>query len=39
MQVSADDITNEDMFGFTYFEHKENVALSLAVCEYLGVKK
>jgi len=24
------------MAGFSYFEHKENVALALAVCEYLG---
>jgi poly-gamma-glutamate synthase PgsB/CapB len=27
------------MAGFSYFEHKENVALALAVCEYLGCER
>jgi len=32
-------VTNEEMPGFTYIEHKENVALALAVCEHLGVNR
>lgn len=31
-------IPDEYMEGFSYIEHKENVALSLAVCEKAGVK-
>ena len=31
--------TDEDMAGFSYIEHKENVALALAVCEHLGVDR
>ncbi len=32
-------ITPEEMLGFGYMEHRENVALSLAVCEHLGINK
>ncbi|MCX8015550.1 MAG: poly-gamma-glutamate synthase PgsB, partial [candidate division WOR-3 bacterium] len=32
-------VTDEDMKGFSYVEHKENVALALLVCENLGVDK
>lgn len=32
-------ISDEEMKGFTYLEHKENVALSVAVCEHLGIRK
>jgi len=32
-------ITPEEMLGFGYMEHRENVALSLAVCEHLGIDK
>jgi len=32
-------ISNEDMQGFSYIEHKENVALSLDVCEHFGIGK
>jgi gamma-polyglutamate synthase len=32
-------ITDEDMRGFSYIEHKDNVALALAVCESFGVKR
>ncbi len=38
-QSNENDVTNEDMIGFTYIEHKENVALALAVCEHLGVDR
>jgi poly-gamma-glutamate synthase PgsB/CapB len=37
--VEHQDITNDMMKGFSYIEHKENVALSLAVCEHCGVDK
>lgn len=33
------EITDEDMKGFSYLEHKENVALALLVCSNFGVSK
>ncbi len=36
-QINA--ITDEEMAGFSYKEHKDNVALALAVCEDLGVDR
>ena len=32
-------VSEEDMKGFTYIEHKENVALALAVSEHLGIDR
>jgi poly-gamma-glutamate synthase PgsB/CapB len=32
-------VSAADMIGFTYIEHRENVALALAVCEHLGVDR
>lgn len=32
-------ISNEEMEGFTYIEHKENVALALDICTHLGVDR
>ncbi len=32
-------VTSAEMAGFTYIEHKENVALALAVCNHLGVDR
>jgi len=32
-----DSVSNKEMEGFNYIEHKENVAMALAVCEHLGV--
>ncbi|MCS7258613.1 MAG: poly-gamma-glutamate synthase PgsB [candidate division WOR-3 bacterium] len=32
-------VSDEDMKGFKYIEHKENVALALLVCESLGIDK
>ena len=32
-------ITNEDLSGFRYIEHRENAALALAVCSQLGINK
>jgi poly-gamma-glutamate synthase PgsB/CapB len=38
-RVDASDITAEEMAGFSYIEHRENVALALAICEHLGVDR
>lgn len=35
--VTGDAVADETMRRFGYLEHKENVALALAVCEYLGI--
>lgn len=32
-------ITDDEMNGFNYIEHKENVALALSVCEHLGIQR
>jgi poly-gamma-glutamate synthase PgsB/CapB len=32
-------IRDDEMTGFSYIEHKENVALALAVCDSLGVER
>ena len=32
-------VTDHEITGFSYIEHKENVALALAVCESLGVER
>jgi poly-gamma-glutamate synthase PgsB/CapB len=32
-------ITDHDMRGFCYLEHKDNVALALAICQHLGVRR
>ncbi len=37
--VTSEAITDEKMKGFTYLEHKDNVALALAVCRHLGVSE
>ncbi|MDP8201459.1 MAG: poly-gamma-glutamate synthase PgsB [Candidatus Tenebribacter burtonii] len=39
IQSEDSGISNEDMQGFSYIEHKENVALSLKVCEHFGIDK
>ncbi len=40
LQVTTDEgVTPEDLSGFTYFEHAENVSLALAVCAHLGVDR
>lgn len=35
----ASSVTNDDIKGFTYIEHKENVALALDVCAQFGIEK
>jgi len=37
--VSSEGITDQMMSGFTYLEHRDNVALALSVCAHLGVEK
>ena len=34
---NPDSVSSKEMEGFNYIEHKENVAMALAVCEHLGV--
>jgi poly-gamma-glutamate synthase PgsB/CapB len=35
--VSPSNISSAELSGFSYLEHRENVALALSVCEHLGV--
>jgi len=37
--TEMESISDDDMQGFSHIEHKENVALSLAVCEHFGINK
>lgn len=37
--VTGEMVKFEDMQGFTYIEHQENVALALEVCQALGVER
>ncbi len=37
--VGEDDVSLDEMRGFGYVEHRENVALALAVCRHLGVER
>ena len=37
--VSKEDITEADMQGFSWIEHRDNVALSLEVCRRCGVSR
>jgi poly-gamma-glutamate synthase PgsB/CapB len=32
-------VTDDDMEGFIYMEHKENIALALDICSYLGIER
>jgi len=38
-QIRPHDVTDADIAGFSYIEHKENVQLALAVCEQCGVPR
>jgi poly-gamma-glutamate synthase PgsB/CapB len=38
-QSHAESVSDEEMKGFGYIEHKENVALALAVCQDLNVER
>ncbi len=37
--IDSSAISHEDMKGFSYIEHKDNVALALAICEHLKVDR
>ncbi|MCW8996853.1 MAG: poly-gamma-glutamate synthase PgsB [Psychromonas sp.] len=37
--ANSDSVTDAEMNHFNYLEHKENVALALSVCEYLGIER
>lgn len=37
--ANPDSVTFEEMNGFSYIEHRENVALALDVCKHLGVNR
>lgn len=37
--VNQHEVTEEEMRGFNYIEHKENVALALSVCAFLDVDR
>lgn len=36
---NAESVSSNEMEGFSYIEHRENVALALAVCEYYGINR
>jgi gamma-polyglutamate synthase len=38
-QALGESVTDEEMSGFSYIEHKENVALALNICAYLGIDR
>ncbi|NOX48673.1 MAG: poly-gamma-glutamate synthase PgsB [Chlorobi bacterium] len=37
--IDSSAISEEEMKGFSYIEHKDNVALALAICEHLNVDR
>ncbi|MCX6272732.1 MAG: poly-gamma-glutamate synthase PgsB [Bacteroidetes bacterium] len=37
--IDIESVSQEEMKGFSYIEHRDNVALALAVCEHLGVPR
>lgn len=37
--VEAHSVTFDEMKGFSYIEHRENVALALAICQHLGINR
>ncbi len=39
IQSKASSVTDEEMRGFNYIEHRVNVALALDICEYLNVNR
>jgi len=38
-KIRPHDVTDDEIAGFSYIEHKENVQLALAVCEQCGVPR
>ncbi len=39
LNVAPEDVSREELDGFGYIEHRDNVALALAVCAQLGVDR
>lgn len=37
--IHADSVTRDEMKGFRYIEHRENVALALAICQHLKIDR
>lgn len=37
--VSSEEVTDEEMRGFSYLAHKENVAIALSVVQHLGIER
>jgi len=37
--ITDESVTADDLAGFSYFEHAENLSLALAVCAHLGVDR
>lgn len=37
--IDIEEITQDEMKGFKYIEHRDNVALALALCIHLGISK
>ena len=37
--VDSSSVTQEEMKGFSYIEHRDNVALAIAICEHLEVDR
>ena len=38
-RATEESVTQEEMKGFSYIEHRENVALAIDVCEHLGIQR
>lgn len=38
-QVNSSAVSKEDMQGFGYIEHRDNLALALSICKHIGVDK
>jgi poly-gamma-glutamate synthase PgsB/CapB len=38
-RADENEVSDEEMSGFSHIEHKENVALALQVCEYCGINR
>ncbi len=39
IRTTEESVSEDEMKGFGYIEHRENVALALAVCQHLGVER
>jgi poly-gamma-glutamate synthase PgsB/CapB len=37
--INPDTVTQEEMKGFSYIEHRENVSLALAICNHLNIDR